>query len=462
MSNGDQPILTSVSASLLEPEGRYRRYIIFTVAAGLCAAIAWSYFTNVIEVSAGTGQVIPERRLQVVQNMEGGVVQSILAKRGDFVKQGQTIVRLDPTAARSQFEEAKQQLAGLEAASLRLKAMIEAVALEGDQSTQLLRRLDDPDLPDLAREPPAFPLDIRRDHPDLVQQNIDQFRAGLEELARSLSAFDQQMSQRRLEKAETTSRLASATSSLRYAGEELASLEKLLLAGAAGLSEVRNAKTKVNELKGLEEQLKLTLPRLDAAVAEIADQRAERLNNFRSRLGEMLTDTGIKRASLRAALKPIEQRAFQTEVRAPASGVVKTLAVSTAGQVVKPGESIAEIVPADGTLLIQVRIRPEDIAFIEPGMPALIKLSAFDFSIFGALPGKVDQIAGDSTVDETGATYYLVDVRAAAGHIERRGEKWPIKAGMVANVDIITGKRTIFQYLTKPIHRMAAMALRER
>ena len=195
MTADDQTTLTSVSASLLEPDGRYRRNIVYTIAATLFCGVVWSYFTTVLEVSAGTGQVVPERRLQLVQNMEGGVVQAILAKRGDMVKEGQVIALLDPTAAKSQLQEALEQMAGLEAASVRLKAMLKAVEFDGNIFT--------------ATEPPAFPKALRRDHPDLVQQNIDQFGTGLTELAKSLSSFDQQMSQRRQEMAETQSKLAS-------------------------------------------------------------------------------------------------------------------------------------------------------------------------------------------------------------------------------------------------------------
>ena len=472
--------LTSVSAVFLEPDRRYRRATICTIAGLLVFAVMWSLNTPIVEVSAGTGQVIPEHRLQLVQSLDGGTVSSILVKHGDRVTAGQVIVKLDPTLARSSLNEALEQVAGLEAAAARLRGEIAAVDGSPDIPADVTARLS-PDGPDVvqsistpaaalagdavmaaASRPPVFPASLRQHHPDLVGQNIAQYRTGLEELATSLSSFDRQMEQHRLEQAEARSRLDTTAIALGLAHEELGALKRLERAGAAGKAEVNAAKSKVNELDGAQQQLGISLPRYDAEIAELADRRAERLNNFRNKAAEELTGTEVKRSAIAATLGALRQRAAQTEVRAPANGVVKTLSVASEGQVVKPGDSIAEIVPSDGSLLIQARIRPEDIAFLKPGMPAVIKLTAYDYSIFGALPGTLERIAGDSTADEHGGFYYLADIRASRAYIERQGERWPVMAGMVANVDIVTGKRSIFQYITKPIHRMATMALRER
>ena len=477
MTGPEDTRLNSVSAPFLAPDRRYRSATIYTIASLLGLAVVWSNYTMVVEVSAGTGQVIPEHRLQLVQSLEGGTVAAILVKRGEKVAEGQIVVRLDPTAARAALDEALAQTAGLEAASVRLKAQIAAIdgPAEGDMTARL-----SPDGPDVVQSvsssaalagndlmaaavrPPVFPASLRQHHADLVGQNIDQYRTGLEELAKSLSSFDRQMEQRKLQQDEIDSRLGTTRVALRLAAEELATLKRLNRAGAAGMAEVSAAKAKFNDLDGLRQQLRISLPRLDAEIAELADRRAERLNNFRNKTAQELTETEVKRAAINAAISALKQRAASTEVRASANGVVKTLSVSSPGQVVKPGESIAEIVPSDGSLLIQARIKPEDIAFLKPGMPAVIKLTAYDYSIFGAIPGTLEKIAGDSTTDDRGGVYYLADIRADRDHVERRGERWPVLAGMVANVDIVTGKRSIFQYITKPIHRMATMALRER
>lgn len=480
MTEIKESALTSVSAPFLEPDRRYRRATVYTIAGLLAFAVVWSDFTTVIEVSAGTGQVVPEHRLQVVQSPDGGTVTAILVKNGARVTAGQVIVRLDPMTARAALDESLAQVAGYEAASVRLGAEIAAVS--GNQSgTQDLTARLLPDGPDLvqsissaaqplagedvmaaASQSPVFPASLKQQHPDLVGRNIDQYRTALEELAKSLSSFDQQVTQRRLEKEETLSRLETTAVALGLAHDELAALERLQHVGAAGKAEVSAAKAKVNDLQGTQQQLRISLPRFDAEIAELADRRAERLSNFRNKAAEELTDTGVKRSAIAASLGALRQRAERTDVKASANGVIKTLSVASEGQVVKPGDNIAEIVPSDGSLLIQARIKPEDIAFLKPGMPALIKLTAYDYSIFGAVPGTLEKIAGDSTSDEHGGFYYLADIRTARTFIERRGEKWPIMAGMVANVDIVTGKRSIFQYITKPIHRMATMALHER
>ncbi|MEO0730059.1 MAG: HlyD family efflux transporter periplasmic adaptor subunit, partial [Pseudomonadota bacterium] len=148
--------------------------------------------------------------------------------------------------------------------------------------------------------------------------------------------------------------------------------------------------------------------------------------------------------------------------RAPVAGIVKTVHVTTEGQVVKPGSDLVEIVPQDDTLLVEARVRPQDIAFLRPGQPALVKLTAYDFSLFGGLDGKLERIGADSITDDKGETYYLIRVRTAKSHIGEAHEKLPILPGMVAEVDIITGARTVLAYLTKPLTRMRQVALTER
>jgi len=460
----------------MEPPTQFSRAVIYAVTLTFACAVMWSYFANIVEVAAGTGQVVPENRLQVVQSLEGGVVTAIFARSGDRLKKGDIIVQLDPTSATGALAETRQQLAGLEAESIRLRAQLKALEWDSAADDQLARFNISSDAVSLVKSPPAdkitigqlsiheptFPLLLREEFPDFVHHNLEQFRTSFQELEKSLSSFDQQIAQRIIERAEMEARLAGTVNALHSAGEELAIFDKLLRTGAAGKAEVMNSRTRYNDLKSEETQLKLSLPRLAAAVAELQDRRAEKLNNFRNRTAELLTKTEVNLGALKATLGALAQRAARTEIRAPADGILKIVNASTMGQVFKPGENVAEIVPSDGAQLIQVRIRSEDIAFLRSGMPAIIKFTAYDYSIFGSLPGTLKRIPVDSTTDERGNVFYLVDVQAAANFIEYGGERWPIMAGMVANVDIVTGKRTIFQYVTKPIHRMATMALRER
>jgi membrane fusion protein, adhesin transport system len=194
----------------------------------------------------------------------------------------------------------------------------------------------------------------------------------------------------------------------------------------------------------------------------LQSQKGERLNANRNRIASELSETQTKVLSLKSTLGAQQKRLEQTELRSPISGILKTVRATSVGQVIRAGDVVAEIVPDNEPFLLEVKIRPEDIAFLRVGMTAIVKLSAYDSSIFGTLNGQLSRLGADSTTDERGQTYFVADVRLTQSVIERLGEAWPIKSGMTANVEIVTGSKSVFQYLTKPIHRMTGSALRER
>ena len=475
----DDITLTSASAALLEPDPWHRRAIVYAICALVAGAVVWSHFTRVVQVSSGIGQVIPENQLQVVQSFDGGTVSAIRARRGDSVEEGQVIVLLDPVAAAAAVNEVRVQLAGLTATAAALRTQLAVVDGTSEAELFATRRLS-PDGAGAGRpaaDLPAARSDLYRgwlaselrvdtefgaEHPGVVREAAAQFRTGLEELVKALSSFDQQMSSRRQEQSEVRTRLASTERSLGFASDQLAVLQKLKRKGAASDGELLASRAKVNDLSGAVSELRIAALRFDTEIAELEDRRSERLNAFRRNAATLLTDAETKRAALAANLPALVQRAERTAVRAPARGVLKSLNVSSVGQVMRAGDIIAEIVPADGDIVIQAKLKPEDIAFLAPGMPAIIRLTAYDSSLFGSVKGTLERIAADSTSDDDGNVYYLADVRIAQTHIDRRGERWPILPGMVASVDIVTGERSVLQYVTKPIHRMATLALRER
>ncbi len=429
--------LTSVSADLLESPSRTSSLIIKSVAAGISLAVLWSYLTPVVEVTAGTGKVVPDRFVQSIQSLEGGYVDAIFAKNGDHVEKGDVILRLDPVPSGTTREEVAQQMAGLEAKSTRLRAL-------------------------LSNKKPDFSDTLVKSHPKIVAVELSQYETDKAEFETSIQTIALQAKQKKSELAEAKSELKTINKALHLAAEEYAVLQSLEKDQAASRAEVMTAEAKQNELQGSKSRLTLALVRLEAAAEEYAVRAEERSNNFRSRIASELNESENKLASFSASLMGQQHRVTRTEVRAPVSGTLKTVSAINVGQVIKPYDIVAEVVPTSETVLIQARVRPEDIAFVATGLPTVIKLSAYDYSIFGSLKGKLERIAADSNTDEKGGVYYVVDVRADKNYIERRGERWPIKPGMVANVEIQTGTRTVFQYLTKPIHRMTTMALRER
>ena len=429
--------LSSVSADLVEYSPRTAQTITYSICILLVAGMVWSNLAKVLEVAAAGGTVMPEHHVQVVQSLEGGVVDKILAHNGQHVEAGDTLVSLDPTPMGASRDELAEQLAGFTAAKIRLNAL-------------------------LADTSPDFPADLRASHPTLVAQSVAQFEASKAELANGLSSIDQQIMQRQLDLAENQSHLATLVGAQKLAAADLASLKQLLAEGAAGRAEVNAAKAHYNEIYGQNQQLRVVSQRLEAAVVELRSTHAEKISAFNSRTSDALLETEVKLSAVKSSLVAQQRRLDQTLIKSPSTGIIKILKPTSLGQVIKPGEEVAEIVPDNGELMLQARVKPEDIAFLREDMPALVKFTAYDYSIFGAVSGKVQRIAADSTVDEKGQTYYIVDVALASNHINRRGEIWPIKSGMLANVEIITGEKSVAQYITKPMHRMANAALRER
>ncbi len=429
--------LSSSSSELLEPPTLHAKLIINTVCIGIAGAIMWSAVTPLPEVASGTGKVIPDKHVQTIQSVEGGYVVAILARSGEYVEKGQVIVRLDSSSSGTSREEIVGQLVSLKATAARLRALLANAAMSLDEQ-------------------------LTKNHPTVFKDAEAQIEADRAELAASISALRAQADQKRIELKEAKSQLNTVSRAYQIASEELKTIRELKKAGAASRAEVLVSEQRHNELRGSRDQLMLGSERLAVSIEEIDDRINERMANFRSRTSAELSETETRIASLSASLGGQQDRLDRTEIRAPMAGVLKTVKANNVGQVIKPYDEVAELVPDSSTVVVQARVRPEDIGFVAKGHRAIIKLSAYDYSIFGALQGTLVKIAADSTTDERGQTYYAVDVQADKNFIERRGERWPVKPGMVANVEIVTGTRTVLQYLTKPIHRMATMALRER
>jgi membrane fusion protein, adhesin transport system len=429
--------MTSVSADLLELPSSLSRLLIYGITATVLVFTVWSMITPVLEVASATGVIVPENHVQTVQSLDGGAVETIYAKAGDHLMKGDLFLKLDPTASHAAREEVLQQLQGLEVSAIRLQAL-------------------------LAATPLIFPSTLARQQHELVTQNQQQFEAAKLEQENMLEGFESQIEQRKMELGETRMRVKIASRAKHLADEELAAYRKLARVRAAGRSEVLNSEIRANEAKGLEQQLLQSLPRIENSIVELQSQKGERLNASRNRIASELSETQTKVLSLKSTLGAQQKRLEQTELRSPISGILKTVRATSVGQVIRAGDVVAEIVPDNEPFLLEVKIRPEDIAFLRVGMTAIVKLSAYDSSIFGTLNGQLSRLGADSTTDERGQTYFVADVRLTQSVIERLGEAWPIKSGMTANVEIVTGSKSVFQYLTKPIHRMTGSALRER
>lgn len=418
------------------PKGAW--VLMFSILLILVIGFFWARWAIVEEITKGQGKVIPSSQIQVVQVLERGVVREILVNEGDLVEKDRVLMRIDDTRFASKLGELEQRRRALQTEIARLTA--EAQHLSSF----------------------AAGIELAKAAPKAVRAQVLAFRARRAKLIQDLAVREQQLIQKTQEKREFEARAGKLAASLELFERELTLTEKMRQNGSLPEIEFIRLKRQVVTQRGELAIVNAALPRADAAIRETRSQieaiKADYRSNARERLASARSELAIADESLKAA----RQRVDGAALKAPVRGIVNKLNVTTIGAVVQPGQDIIQIVPQDDKLFIETRIRPQDVAFIQPKQAASVKLSAYDYLIYGALDGKVERISADTIADERGENFYRVIVRTNKTYIENKGEKLPIIPGMVASVDILTGKRTVLDYLLKPIRRVRHEALRER
>ncbi|ELQ6127164.1 HlyD family efflux transporter periplasmic adaptor subunit, partial [Cronobacter dublinensis] len=372
----------------LARQGRFYSSVIWLTLAALVLFFVWAWFATLDEVTVGTGKITPSSRAQVIESLDGGIVNALLVHEGDVVERGQMLARLDPTRFQSNYGEAAARARALRASSERLRS-------------------------ELTGEPLKFSEESLRE-PALVARE----RQLYESRRRNLNET--------LENLQKTYNLVMA---------ELRMTQPLVAKGAASEVEVIRLQRQAAELKG----------KMDDARNQFAVRaREEQVKN---------------NADLDAQLQAMAGKADQLDratLFSPVRGVVKDIQVTTVGGVLQPGGKLMEIVPLEDQLLVETRINPRDIAYIRPGLPATVKITAYDSSIYGDLKGEVEMVSPDTLQDEVKRDqfYYRVYVRTRSAELKNRnGKRFPILPGMVANVEIKTGQKTVLDYLIKPLNK---------
>ncbi|MBD3736056.1 MAG: HlyD family type I secretion periplasmic adaptor subunit [Pseudomonas balearica] len=429
--------MPEVRKALIEDAPRVVRLTIWGLLGFVLFALLWADLAIVDEVTRGEGKAIPSSRLQRIQNLEGGIVAELFAREGQIVDVGDPLLRLDDTRFASNVGET-------EADRLALTARVERLSAE----------VDDREL--------ALPEEVRRVAPGLAASEQQLFESRRQQLRDEVGALEEQLVQRRQEVRELGSKEQQFRSSLGLLRKEIEMSEPLVASGAISAVEVLRLKRAEVESRGQLDATTLAIPRAQAAIKEIESKIGEARGRFRSDALTQLNEARTELSKLRSTGKALEDRVRRTLVTSPVRGVVKQVLVSTIGGVIQPGSDLVEIVPLDDTLLIEARIRPQDIAFLHPGQEAMVKFTAYDFTIYGGLKAKLEHISADSITDEEGNSFFLIHLRTEKSHLGSDEKPLLIIPGMVASVDIITGHKSVLSYLLKPIIRARAEALRER
>lgn len=410
---------------------------LLSIAALLAAGVAWSLYAHVDEVAVGNGRVIPSRQVQVVQNLEGGILSDLLVKEGQVVEQGQVLLRVDDTGFQADLRQNQSKRVTLEAQIARLTAEV------GGHDV-------------------VFPERLAAEAPAVVASERALFTSRMNELAAALQALGEQVDQKRKDVANLQTRDQTLSRSLAFLRNELGISQQLAEKGYRSKLEVLRLERQHSDLEGQLLVTRNSIPQAQSALAEAERKLEERRLSHRSQALAELNQRQAELAALSEVLRAQEDRVTRREVRSPVRGLIKQTKVHTIGGVIQPGADLMEIVPLDDRLVIEARVSPNDIAFIHPGQKAMVKLTAYDYSVYGGLEAELEHISGDSLFNERGEPYYLIRVVTKRNYLGTEANKLTVIPGMVATVDIVTGEKTVFHYLMKPILKTTERAMRER
>ncbi len=415
-----------------------KHLLLVIIAVFFVVFVIWANFARLDEVTRGDGTVIPSSELQKLQSLEGGIVEEFMVRTGDSVDAGQPLIRLRDVQAASDLGASRRRYLGLRAKVERLRAEAESAAS------------------------PSFSEEVMREAPESVSEEMDAFRANQRNFQSQTSVLQQQLVQRQQEVSGLQRRVSDLREVLRMSREERDMIAPLVERGSAPRVELLQLERGIQERQTELNSVMASLNQAQSAVNE-ANARLEELTNAAQAQAQTeLAVTSIEMSSLRETLSGLEDRRVRTVIHSPVDGTVKDILVSTVGGVVRPGDDIIEIVPRDDQLIIEARIRPSDIAFIHPGQEAVIKITAYDYSIYGGLRGEVIDISADTLTNEQGETFYRIRIRTDETSLTRRGEVLEIIPGMVASIDILTGHKTVMEYLLKPLIKTLDNAMNER
>lgn len=410
------------------------RLLLRIAAVSVLLLLIWSALTDVDEITRGEGKVVPSQQLQILQSLDGGIVSAISVHEGQVVEEGAPLLQIDSTRFQSSVSENRAQYIALVVKAERLKALTEG-------------------------RPFRTPPETAPEDAQLIEQERRYYETASYELQAQVSIARQQMMQREQELTEARAKREQAVQGHDLSARELAMTKPLISSGAVSEVELLRLERDVSRYSGERDMAAAQISRAQAGIAEARRKIDEVELTFRNELRKELSETMGKLNTLSAGSVGLADKVKHSTIRAPLKGVVKRLLANTVGGVVQPGKDVVELVPSEDALLLETKVLPKDIAFIRPKQSALVKFTAYDYSIYGGLDARVESIGADSITDDKGNTYFLVKVRTLR---PRLGAGLPIIPGMMAEVDIVTGKKSILTYLLKPVLRAKQVALSER
>ncbi|MDQ7045017.1 MAG: HlyD family type I secretion periplasmic adaptor subunit [Sulfurimonas sp.] len=437
LSERDYEFMHSLSSAVLQSTPNKLRIVMYFWIFTITVLLTWSYFAEIDEIAKGQGEIVPSGSNQIVQNLEGGIIKEILVREGEIVEQGQLLVKIDNQKSTSSFSTNAIKADALEAKIIRLRAESSGRKFTPDKG-------------------------MRERIPYIVANEESLYNTNKKQLLFQTKALEERLSQKRQELAEARSTKDSMKASLVFINKEVAMTKPMVIKGVRSRIDFLKLQREENEVKEKYDSARLSIPRLKSAIKEVQNTIKEVALTARSEAKLKLNETLSEFKGYKASSSALKDQVTRTLVTAPMKGIIQKMFIHTIGGVTRPGADILEIVPTDSALLVSVSIKPSDIAFIYFGQKAIVKFTAYDFAIYGGLEGKVVLISPDTTKDEEGNTTYKVRIKTNKNYLTRNAKRLKIIPGMTVSADIITGRKTILDYILKPILKTKQYTLSER
>ncbi len=423
-----------------KPGPVFAHILLLCVVLFLSSFLVWSNYAVLDQVTRGEGRVIPSSQVQVIQNLEGGILSEMLVDEGQTVERDQVLLRIDNTSAKSTLAELRHRY---------LNGLATIARLEAEIAGKTERQIE-------------YPPELLREAPEMAAAETALFRSRNDQLTSQISILKDQVAQRQQEMAGAQSKARNLQASLALTEQQLTMTRPLVDSGVSSWTDLLHLEREANDLQGSINAANSEYTLAKAAYGEAMSRIQERLVTFRTEDSQDLDKERSDLASISENMKANQDKMERTDVRSPVRGIIKEIKVRTVGGVIQSGQDIMEIVPIEDSLLVEAQIRPADIAFIRPKQSAVVKITAFDFGKYGGLDAVVQDISADTIKNEHGESFFRIRLRTAKNFLGSPSSKLEISPGMTATVDILTGKRTVLEYLLKPILKARDSALRER
>lgn len=436
-SEEDYAYMRSLSSAVLENTPKKTSILLWFWIIIIIALISWASYTKIDEIVRAQGKIIPSSENQMIQNLEGGIVKEILVSEGDVVKAGDILIKIGNQKSQSSYESNYLK-------SLELKARVIRLTAESNSQSFFIDKNQD------------------KDFLEYVASERKLYNINHESLFSKINILKEQLVQKKNNLKEAKISVNYLEKELKIINEEVEMSKPLVAKGIR--SKVDYLKLQ-RDMNNIEKELKFTknsLPRLESSISEVKNKIVEARQIFNSLAQEELNKATAELERVISNMNGLKDEVDRKNVYATTNGIIQSVFVNTIGGVIQPGANLVEIVPTDESLLVEAKIKPADIAFLFSGQKAKVKFTAYDFAIYGGLDGKVVKISADTEVDKDQNSFYRVLIKTNKNYLEKDEHNLPIMPGMVVSIDIITGKKTIMDYILKPILRAKQYTFTER